>query len=61
MVGLGKENTKSVYYIIPLKGVRSAISFFNNKESELFLIDLAKRSSKELTIMIKGGKIEIDN
>ena len=59
MVGLSKENTKFIYYIVPLKGVRSAVNFFDNNESKLFLIDLAKRSSVDLTNMIESGKIEL--
>jgi len=61
MIGLNKENAKLIYYIIPLSEQRSSVNFFNNEESRNFLKDLAKRSSKDLTIMIEGGKIELTN
>ena len=58
MVGYDGSN----YYLIPIQGNRSALSFMNNDKSKEFLRELAKRSVPELTNMIEGGKIElIDN
>jgi poly-gamma-glutamate synthesis protein (capsule biosynthesis protein) len=58
MVGYDGSN----YYLIPIQGNRSALSFMNNDKSKEFLRELAKRSVPELTNMIEGGKIKlIDN
>jgi poly-gamma-glutamate synthesis protein (capsule biosynthesis protein) len=47
------------YYLVPVKEKQSAVNFMNNDEGKKFLEELAKRSSYDLTNMIKNGKIEL--
>lgn len=60
MVGLSKNESLLTYYLVPFKGDNSVVNFLSNSEANAVLKKISERSSKELTLMIEKGIIELE-
>lgn len=59
MVGLSKKESILSYYLIPFKSDKSVVNFLSNSEADALLKKISEKSSKELTLMIEKGTIEL--